>query len=423
MMTGRRYIKSSSFIMAMLFTILCGAAALSLGYFINYFARGHFEQSTEAVLESEIRYLEEKVGQPSLPMNPGRLYLPLDDDGTIPGDVQPDLSVLREGILVFVYPEDGRRYAAKIHQFPDGRSLLVGYDITEIVHDFRFMQWIGICSIAFVMIVVFVSYIISVFVVKGTNKIANTAREIIETGDLTRRIDIGSRWDDLGNMTTVLNMLLSRIEQLMTGVRQVSDNIAHDLRTPLTRLRQKIESTNGEKKDELLKEADHLLSTFNALLRISRIETERQRSRFQAIDLCDVVRDVVDFYEPLAEEKEITLDLSLSSAPMEGDRDLLFQAFANILDNALKYTPVRGTIGIVLEHTGECIRLCVTDSGPGVASTDLDKIFERFYRTEASRSTAGTGLGLSLVAAVVALHNGQVRAENTPDGFSIITIL
>jgi signal transduction histidine kinase len=423
MMTGRRYIKSSSFGMAMLFTILCGAAALSLGYFINYFAQGHFAQSTEAVLESEIRYIEGLEGLSVLPYHAQRIYIPLNEDGVLPDHINPDTFTLREGILVFEYPQGGPRYAAKIHRFQDGKNLLIGYDITDITHDFRFMQIIGIASIVFVMIVVFVSYLISIFVVSGTNKIANTARDIIETGDLSRRVDIGSRWDDLGNMTTVLNMLLSRIEQLMSGVRQVSDNIAHDLRTPLTRLRQKIESAHGERQEELLKEADHLLSIFNALLRISRIETEKQRSRFQKIDLQDVLQDVIDFYEPLAENESIHMAVDLQNAPYEGDRDLLFQAFANILDNALKYTPVSGTISVSLRHTDGCILIDIMDSGPGVPDKDLGKIFERFYRSEESRSTVGTGLGLSLVAAVVELHHGTVHAENLTGGFRIITIL
>lgn len=409
--------------MAMLFTILCGSVALTLGYFINYFARGHFAQTTESVLASEIRYLEALDILPDLPKNSGRLYLPMGRDGRIPGDVNPDISTLREGIIVFVYPEDGQMYAAKIHEFRNGQTVLIGYDITDIAHDYRFMQWIGIASIVFVMMVVFVSYIISIFVVSGTNKVAATAREIMDTGDLSRRIDIGSHWDDLGNMTTVLNLLLSRLEQLMEGVRQVSDNIAHDLRTPLTRLRNKIEASESDKKDELMKEADHLLSTFNALLRISRIETEQQRSRFQRLDLSDVLQDVIDFYEPLAEEKAISLHASLQKAPIEGDRDLLFQALANILDNALKYTPASGSVHLVLSRQDGKIYLSVTDSGSGVPDSDLERIFERFYRSDGSRSTSGTGLGLSLVAAVIALHRGSVRAEKTPEGFRIITIL
>lgn len=410
--------------MAMLFTVLCGGAALSLGYFIDYFARGHFAQNTEAVIDSEIRYIESLSALSSLPLNRQRLYIPLDQSGELPKNIHADKYSLREGILVFTYPPDNRRYAAKIHTFANGQSLLIGYDITDIAHDFRFMQGIGIASIIFVMMIVFISYLISIFVVSGTNKIANTAREIIDTGDLSRRIDIGSQWDDLGNMATVLNILLSRIEQLMSGVRQVSDNIAHDLRTPLTRLRQKIESSDGDKKEELLKEADQLLSTFNALLRIARIETEQQRSRFQKIDLRNVLEDVVDFYEPLAEEKSIRLSSLLPChTAFEGDRDLLFQAFANILDNALKYTLAEGEISVLLEQTENKIIVTVTDSGPGIPEKDLEKIFERFYRSEESRNTPGTGLGLSLVSAVVHLHNGQIKAENLSKGFRIITIL
>ena len=409
--------------MALLFTILCGGAALSLGYFIDYFARGHFAQSTEAVLESEIRYIKSLPDFSDIPQNAQRIYIPFDKKNLIPESINPETSTSDKDIFVFDYPQGGPLYAAKIHKFDNGQNLLIGYNITDIANDFRFMKIIGIASIVFVMIVVFASYLISVFVVNGTNKIANTARDIIQTGDLSRRIDIGSHWDDLGNMTTVLNMLLSRIEQLMTGVRQVSDNIAHDLRTPLTRLRQKIESVHGEKQEELLKEADHLLSTFNALLRISRIETEKQRSRFQKMDLQSVLQDVIDFYEPLAEEKSICMEVELHNASFEGDRDLLFQAFANILDNALKYTPSGGTIRISAKPTDAGISIEIMDSGPGVPEKDIAKIFERFYRSEESRNTAGTGLGLSLALAVIELHHGTLRAENVPGGFRIITIL
>ncbi len=406
--------------MAMLFTILCGLVALSLSYFIDYFARGHFEQNTDAVIESEIRYIESLPAGQALPQNKGRLYVLLESAHDLPNDITPTKFTMGADIIVFDY-KDGHRYAAKKHEFAGNKILLVAYDITDITHDFRFMQMMGIVSIVFVMIVVFVSYLISVFVVRGTNKIADTARSIMETGDLSQRIDIGSRWDDLGNMASVLNMLLSRIEQLMTGVRQVSDNIAHDLRTPLTRLRHRMESLPEQ--EWLLKEADHLLATFNALLRISRIETEKQRSRFQTLNLRDVLQDVMDFYEPLAEEKSILLTKNLQSVTVDGDRDLLFQAYANIIDNALKYTPAGGSVSVSLLQDEQGIRATVADTGPGVPQQDLKKIFERFYRCEESRNASGTGLGLSLVAAVIELHHGQISAENMPQGFRIITIL
>ena len=419
---SRRYIKSSSFVMALLFTILCGLAALSLGYFINYFTKGHFVHSTEAVLDAEIRYIE-AVG-PDRIKDTGQLYLFLDESGSLPEGVPSDVSRLAEGILVFDYSRNDKRYAAKIHTLADNRKMLVGTDITIISQDFRFMQWIGIASICFVMAVVFVAYIISVFVVSGTNKIADTAREIIDTGDLSRRVEVGSRWDDLSNMAAVLNMLLDRVEELMQGVRQVSDNIAHDLRTPLTRMRGKLEKLkDGQNKEELLDESDQLLNTFNALLRISRIEAEKQRSQFTDVDLKALLEDVSAFYEPLAEEKSIALNTDLSEAHLRGDRDLLFQAYANLLDNAVKFTPETGKVEIRLHIINDKIYVEISDTGTGISEQDKEKIFSRFYRGEKSRSSSGTGLGLSLVEAVIHLHGGFIQVENTHPGLKIITIL
>ena len=421
---SRHYIKSSSFVMALLFTVLCGGTALSLGYFINYFAKGHFIHSTEAVLDSEIRYVESIGPDRASTQSTQQLYLFLNQDGSLPNKISSDVSRLAEGIIIFDHPQNKQRYAAKIHTLEDNRKMLIGTDITIISKDFKFMQWLGIASIVFVMIVVFVSYLISVFVVSGTNKIADTAREIIDTGDLSRRVEIGSRWDDLSNMAAVLNMLLDRVEELMHGVRQVSDNIAHDLRTPLTRMRAKLETLkDDENKTELLNEADQILNTFNALLRISRIEAEKQRSQFTNVDLTELLEDVVAFYEPLAEEKSVTLSCNLSEASLHSDRDLLFQAYANLLDNALKFTPKGGKVSISLQKDQDNTRVEISDTGTGIPEEDKDKVFNRFYRGEQSRSTSGTGLGLSLVSAVINLHAGDIQVENTNPGLKIITIL
>ena len=418
----RRYTKSSSFVMALLFTILCGAAALILGYFINYFARGHFVHSTDAVLNAEIRYIE-VAGIPQ-ENDPEQLYILLDHTNDLPHKNYSNLSRLAEGILVFTDANSHRRYAAKIHTMNDGSKILVGTDITEISKDFKFMQWLGIASIAFVMIVVFFSYIISVFVVSGTNKIAGIARDIMHTGDLSRRVEIESQWDDLSNMAAVLNMLLDRVEELMQGVRQVSDNIAHDLRTPLTRIRGSIDGLqDGEKKKSLLKETDQLLNTFNALLRISRIETEKQRSQFTQTPLKPLLEDIIAFYEPLAEEKNIAIESDLDGLSILGDRDLLFQAFANLLDNALKFTPDKGSVSIRLYNQNNKTYIEFQDTGAGIDDKDKKKIFDRFYRGEESRKSSGTGLGLSLVLAVINLHEGTIDIKSTHPGLQIITIL
>ncbi len=418
---SRRYTKSSSFIMALILTILCGGAALSLGYFINYFATGHFIHSTEAVLDAEIRYIESVGASHAQPQSAEQLYIALDAEGRAAG--MPSFSRLAEGILVFDYPENGRKYAAKIHTFEDNQKILIGTDITTISKDFKFMKILGIASIFFVMMVVFVAYIISVFVVSGTNKIADTAQEIMNTGDLSRRLDIGSRWDDLGNMAAVLNMLLDRVEELMQGVRQVSDNIAHDLRTPLTRMRGKIEGLDdGRRRDDLLEETDRLLNTFNALLRISRIESEKQRSQFTGVNLKILLEDVIDFYAPLAEDKMIALTSDLSEAHIHGDRNLLFQAFANLLDNAIKFTPAHGKVTVKLGHKDGRIHISISDSGSGISADEQEKIFNRFYRGEKSRNSAGTGLGLSLVHAVIHLHSGDIQVQDANPGLTIITI-
>jgi len=424
----RRYAKSSSFMMALLFTVLCGAVAVTLGYFINYFAKGHLVHSAQAVIDSEIKYIETLGDIPPQPVDDSRLYIPLDSNAELPASLSAPQKFYVEGLLVLRMPENDKRYAARVHTLHNDHKIMVATDITDMANDYDFMQWIGIASIAFVMIVVFVSYIISIFVVNGTNNIASTAYDIIHTGDLSRRVEVSARWDDLSNVGVVLNLLLDRIEELMHGVRQVSDNIAHDLRTPLTRMRSHIDALQKRQPEheeyaKLLNEADQILSTFNALLRISRIETEQQRSQFQVLDIDTVLKDVIEFYEPLAEDKHITINCDIERATLHGDRDLLFQAFANIIDNAIKYTPEDGIITLNATKQDNAIHIRIENSSVMVDEHDLPKLFHRFYRADKSRSQQGTGLGLSLVAAVIKLHNGTVSAHNTPNGFQIITQL
>lgn len=289
------------------------------------------------------------------------------------------------------------------------------------------IRWLSILSIALMIIVIAASFVISIFVVSRTNRIALTAKDIMDTGDLSQRIIIDSRWDDLSNMAYVLNAFLDRIEVLMQGIRQVSDNIAHDLRTPLTRLRNNLETLRSQDlSDEMqpvyevmISEADHLLNTFNALLRIARIETGKQKTQFVDINFKKIVCDVIDLYEPLAEEKHISITSDLSEAQYNGDRDLIFQALANILDNAIKFTPTDGAISIKLTRSEGRSILTIRDNGPGIPEGEQDKVFDRFYRSESSRTTPGNGLGLSLVEAVVKLHAGSISLKNLGPGLEI----
>ena len=427
---GHSYANSSSFKMALLFTVLCGLSLFILGYFGYFFARGHFIHGTEAVIDTEIRYLAAEPPVDSLMLEKkieDRLLIPFSANGEPPALLSGNIERLKEGMIVFEHPDSHQIYAGKIHTYDNNQKLLVAIDITATKRAFLFMQWLSMISIALIILVVLASYMISVFVARGTNRIATTAQHIMTTGDLSQRLEVSSHWDDLGKMSTTLNLMLDRIESLMIGLRQMSDNIAHDLRTPLTRLRNHIEASSqagdDSKNEMLLDEADKLLTTFNALLRISRIETEKKREHFKPLALRLLIEDVMAFYEPLAEMKHITFHQQLADISLVGDKDLLFQAYANIIDNAIKNTPEHGMITITMKTEGEFAVVSVEDTGGGIANSDVDKVFQRFYRGDISRSSAGTGLGLSLVKAVFDLHNGQLLLKNTDKGLRFITKL
>jgi signal transduction histidine kinase len=265
--------------------------------------------------------------------------------------------------------------------------------------------------------------------VRRIESINQASREII-SGDLTRRIPTRDTGDDFDVLADNLNAMLDRIGLLMEDVRRVSDNIAHDLRTPLARLRNRLEElhlqmsgsgTNAEGIEQAVAEADRLLNTFNALLRIARIESQHGGESFTPVAMGDLVRDVVELYEPLMEEKSQLLSMQLPvDVQMSGDRDLLFQAIANLLDNATKYTPAGGNIRIdLVRHNGKG-RLVIADSGPGIPEAAHEKVFQRFFRLEQSRTTPGNGLGMSLVAAVVALHQMSIRLEDNRPGLRVV---
>jgi len=254
--------------------------------------------------------------------------------------------------------------------------------------------------------------------------INHTSRKII-AGDLSRRIPMSGRSDDFDQLAANLNTMLDEIERLMDGIRHVSDSIAHDLRTPLTRLRNRLEQlhtdldTNSPQLEQVergLADADQLLSTFAALLRIARIESGGHKANFILVDLTQLLQDASELYEALAEDKHLTLSTKAdASVCMEGDRDLLFQAITNLLDNAVKYTPRGGHIGLSVQLVNGVAELTVADSGPGIPVDEHDKVTQPFYRMQQSRSTPGSGLGLSLVHAVAKLHHAEfILQDNQP---------
>ncbi|GEO81909.1 sensor histidine kinase [Pararhodospirillum oryzae] len=280
-------------------------------------------------------------------------------------------------------------------------------------------------------------------VARRLEAVNRTSREIM-AGDLSRRVPEGRGrdGDDFDQLAANLNAMLARIETLMAGVRHVSDTIAHDLRTPLARLRNRLEGLRDGPLDEedtrdglsaALAEVDGLLATFHALLRIAQVESGGRRVAFEPLDLAPLLGDVAELYEAVAAERDIVLETTFTEpARVDGDRDLLFQAFANLLDNAVKYSPAGGllrltlgsatlgsaTLGSATLGSGGAgmVRVVLDDQGPGIPPADRARVFERFARLDEARATPGNGLGLTMVGAVIEAHGGTITLDDAPGG-------
>ena len=321
-------------------------------------------------------------------------------------------------------------FVGRSRDLDNGYHLLVARHYNDVIERIKLVAG-TLSQSMFIMIVLgFVGgAIISYDMLKRVDSINESIARIM-TGDLTERIPVTTRsGDDFERLVQHLNRMLDRIQFLMEGVRQVSDNIAHDLRTPLTRLRnnladleQQVDERHRDQIDGLIAEADGLLSTFNALLRIAQVESGNKRSGFSSVELHAIVHDVIDLYEPLASDKDITLSvLDVEPVSLVGDRDLLFQLLANVVDNAIKYTPEGGTVTVSLKSTDGEAELVVADSGIGIPLKDRQKVFQRFFRVEESRGQQpGNGLGLSLVAAVVKLHYGHIELQENFPGLRVV---
>ncbi len=317
----------------------------------------------------------------------------------------------------------------KVHEFDDGHRLLVVRNYNGVLLIERYISGIMVRSmVVTIMLGMLSGLVVAARSVRGLGRINDSIAQII-AGNLSERIPVADSRGDYKLLAMHFNQLLDRIQALMEGMRQVTDNVAHDLRTPLTRIRnhlaglqQMVEPSMRDTVHNLLHEADSLLVTFNALLRIAQVESGQRRSEFRCMDLQVILADLVELYEPLAMEKQQSLVAQIpGTLQVVGDRDLLFQAFANLLDNAIKYTPREGSIRLRSwrrEDGGAVVEL--TDTGEGIPQADREKVFRRFYRVEASRGTQpGNGLGLSLVKAVVSLHRAQIDLDDGAPGLVV----
>jgi signal transduction histidine kinase len=260
---------------------------------------------------------------------------------------------------------------------------------------------------------------------RRVSAINRTARQIIG-GDLSQRVPVTGSRDEYDSLAVSINAMLDQIESLLESVRHVGDSIAHDLKTPLTRLRNRLEklavagAVDPSDLEQCVGESDRLLATFNALLRIARIESGAYRAAFGKVDLAGILRDVCDLYQPAAEDRHVSLHYD-ATHPVEifGDRELLAQAVTNLLDNAIKYTSAGGQVEVTIEVAEQACRLVVRDTGPGIPLGEIDNVQRRFVRLDGARSEPGNGLGLALVRAVVDQHRGRLQIENRSPGLEV----
>ena len=294
-------------------------------------------------------------------------------------------------------------------------TLYVGRGIGSLYSAQWFAKTFSWIIVVLLCLLSILSFVVAAYVVNRINRMSQTADKIIKTGNLEERLEIDSNWDDLSSLSFVFNHMLDTIEDSVNNIKSVTDSIAHDLRTPLSRLRNTLEKIDDPKlREETTQEADNLLNMFNSLLRISGIETTKQKEGFTQCELNAIALDVIELYQPLAEERHIQLSSELAPIVMQADPNLLFQAIANILDNAIKYSNDGGCVEMELSETTTHITIAVRDNGIGVSEEDIVNLDRRFYRADRSRTSKGNGLGLSLVSAIITLHNGQLWFVHDP---------
>lgn len=317
--------------------------------------------------------------------------------------------------------------------FADGSRLLLGRDTEDLDEREELIQGALTWGAGVTLVLGFAGGLLMTLAVAGRIEAINkTARRVI-AGDLSGRVAVRGADDDFDQLAETLNTMLGRIEALVQSVGRVSDSIAHELRTPLTRLHADLEDlstsphmnpADRRAAEQALGEAVRLQSTFDALLRIARIETGRHAAAFQRVDLDELLRDAIELYTPEAEAKghRVSVDIA-ADLVTTGDKDLLFQAISNLFDNAIKYTPEGGKIGVDATRSDHTIRVDVHDDGPGIDAAHRPRVVERFYRAPGSDGFPGLGLGLSLVVAVAHLHRGELSLDDAAPGLRATLLL
>jgi signal transduction histidine kinase len=445
----RRLVKTHAFRLASLYFAVFAVSVFGVLFFVYWSSADFVERQTQATLDAEIAGLAEQYAQRGLSglvqivaarsagdRGDGMLYLVTSADGhPLAGNITgwPEGAPVAPGAVAFnvavkVKGETQMQPAqGALIVIPDSYRLLVARDISDAAL-FReriklTLVWSGLFALVLGLIG---GAVMSRNLLRRVEQVNRTAERVMG-GNLSDRVPLKGTSDEFDQLAANLNNMLEQIERLMAGMREVSDNIAHDLRTPLARLRARLElslidgpedGAQAEAVRAAIDEADRLLATFNALLNIAEAESGARRNEAEPLDLAQTARAAAELYEPVAEEKGYALKLDVEPGIMiRGDRHLLSQAVANLLDNALKYGG--GEVRLSAHQEDGRAALEVSDRGPGIPEDEREAVFDRFVRLEPSRSTPGNGLGLSLVRAVARLHNGTVALGDNQPGLRV----
>ena len=443
---AQRLLRTHAFRLAALYFLVFVVSVLGVLLFVYWTSADFVERQTEATLDAEITGLAEQYAQRGLSgliqivaarsagdRGDGMLYLVTDPGGRpLAGNIAawPAGVPTHAGRLSFTtaarvkervetHPAQGASFI-----IPGGYRMLVGRDVSDATA-FRnrvktTLLWAGLVALG---VGLMGGTAMSRNLLRRVEQVNRTSERVM-AGNLSDRVPLDGTSDEFDQLAANLNRMLDQIERLMTAMREVTDDVAHDLKTPLSRLRVRLElallgPADGSGQTEAIRsaidEADRLLATFNALLSIAELESGMRRDESEVLDLAEVARSAAELYEPVAEEKGFVLSLATEpGVRIRGSRHLLSQALANLLDNAIKYAGA-GEIQIRVLRGDSRAAVEVTDRGQGIPKADQGTVFDRFVRLERSRSTPGNGLGLSLVRAVARRHQGTVElADNRP---------
>ncbi len=436
---------------AIVYAVLLAASAAALALFLWWSTAGLLDRQTEAAIRADAQGLSERWDEGGLPALvltiDERLSGNVDDDAIylltdstmsrIAGNLQRWPNSVQETSAWYELPVQRAGLASlalvQRYDLPGSYHLLIGRDVKVRAQLRRLLTDALLWALVIVAAMATAGALLVRSLLRRTLANVSATATAIAAGDFAQRVKLTGRGDEFDQLAEVINDMLDRIGRLMDGVRQVSNSIAHDLRTPITRARTRLEDAAlhaGTQEDlraaieRAIADLDGIVAVFQALLRISEIEAGSRRSAFAPLDVAPLLADVAELYGAVAEEQNVTVAVEAPDhLPAYGDRDLIQQAIANLVDNAVKFSPAGGTVRLRAGPLGTGLEIAVIDEGPGIPLNDRKRAPERFFRGEAARSTPGAGLGLALVQAVAQLHGGMLHLADAAPGLAATLLL